>query len=158
MAIANKEKSRSKNHYPTAEQKHRTIALPDPQIVQSLLGERDLNLKVFEKEIGVRVARDHQGLVISGQDSEVDLAHDVIIQLKDLVLKGERIFSGDIERAIQMLASNRHLKLEDLFRDHVKISGRKYTITPKTFRQKSYLEAIKNNDLVFGIEIGRAHV
>lgn len=151
MSSINKEKSRSKNHYPVAEQKQRMLPLPEPQAVQSLLGERDLNLKVFERELGVKVSRDHQGLVITGQDSEVDLAFDVLNQLYSLVMKGENIFPGDIERAIQMLASNRHLKLDDLFRDHVKISGRKYSITPKTFRQKAYIESIKNNDMVFGI-------
>jgi phosphate starvation-inducible PhoH-like protein len=33
----------------------------------------------------------------------------------------------------------------------VKISGRKYSIVPKTVRQKEYIEAIRSNDMVFGV-------
>lgn len=50
-----------------------------------------------------------------------------------------------------MLSANRHLRLEDLFRDQVKIAGRKYSISPKTFKQKSYIESIKSHELVFGV-------
>ena len=100
---------------------------------------------------GVHIGRDHRGLVIKGQDSEIDLVYDVLWQLKELISKGENLFPGDIERAVKMLSSNRHAKLEDLFRDHVKIAGRKYSIVPKTFMQKTYIESIKSHDLVFGI-------
>ena len=151
MTVANKDKSRAKNHYPTATNKQLTIDLPDPVIAQALLGELDSNLKIFDKELGVKISRNHHGLSITGQDSEVDLANDLLTQLKELVSKGEKIFPGDIERSIRMLSSNRHLRLEDLFRDHVKISGRKHSIVPKTFRQKSYIEAIKEHDLIFGV-------
>jgi phosphate starvation-inducible protein PhoH and related proteins len=151
VSTAKKTKTRSKNHYPHGEQKQRTIALTDPQIAQSLLGERDLNLKVFEKELSVKVSRDHQGLVISGQDSEVDLTFDALSQLYELVSRGERIFPGDMARAIKMLAGNRHLKLEELFRDQINISNRKYPIAPKTFKQKSYIDTIKEHDLTFGV-------
>jgi phosphate starvation-inducible PhoH-like protein len=50
-----------------------------------------------------------------------------------------------------MLAGDRSLRLEELFRDQVTIAGRKRKIVPKTFAQKAYLEAIKDYDIVFGI-------
>ncbi len=123
----------------------------DPTFSQALFGDRDSNLKILEKEIGVKIGRDHKGLVITGLDSETELALDVLTQLRDLLQKGENIFSGDIQRAVKMIAANRHTKLNDLFRDHVKIAGRKYSIVPKTFKQKAYIESIKSHDLIFGI-------
>jgi len=50
-----------------------------------------------------------------------------------------------------MLSGNSHLRLEDLFRDQLRIAGRKQSILPKTFKQKQYLEAIRSHDLVFGV-------
>ncbi|MCO6431463.1 MAG: PhoH family protein [Deltaproteobacteria bacterium] len=123
----------------------------DAEVAQTLLGERDSNLKIIERQLGVRIGRDAKGLLIAGQDAEVDLAYDLLEQLRGLVEQGEPIFPGDVERAIKMLSGNRRLRLEDLFRDHVKIAGRKHSIVPKTLKQKEYIESIRSLDLVFGI-------
>lgn len=128
-----------------------TIQLTDPVVAQSLGGDQDVNFKIIERELDIKVGRGHDGLLLSGQDAEVELAHDLLLQLKALIERGERIFSGDIDRAIRMLSGNRRLRLEDLFRDQVKIAGRKHSIVPKTFKQKTYIEAIKANDMVFGV-------
>jgi len=128
-----------------------SIALPDAAVAQSLGGDQDRNFRIIEEELDLKIARTHDGIVITGQDAEVELAHDLISQLKGLIEQGERIFPGDIGRAITMLSGNRKLRLEDLFRDQVKIAGRKYSIVPKTFKQKMYLDAIRENDMVFGV-------
>ncbi|RIL11485.1 MAG: phosphate starvation-inducible protein PhoH [Proteobacteria bacterium] len=123
----------------------------DMVALQALVGETDKNLKIIERELHVRIGRDANGLVISGQDAEVELAHDLLSQLYGLVQKGEMLFNGDIERAIRMLSGDRRLKLEELFRDQVKVAGRKHSIAPKTFQQKIYIEAIKSHDIVFAV-------
>ncbi|MCL4123327.1 UNVERIFIED_CONTAM: hypothetical protein GTU68_005298 [Idotea baltica] len=50
-----------------------------------------------------------------------------------------------------MLSADRNSKLSDLFRDQVKISGRKRAIVPKTQKQKEYIESIKSHDVVFSV-------
>ncbi|MBN8548535.1 MAG: PhoH family protein [Deltaproteobacteria bacterium] len=144
-------KAKSKSGYPRAEEKESILPIPDPTISQKLGGDLDANFKVIERELGIKIGRSHDGVLISGVDAEVDLAHDLLQQLQGLLVGGEIIFPGDIERAIRMLEGNRKLRLEELFRDQVKIAGRKRTIVPKTFRQKAYIEAIKSYDLVFGV-------
>jgi len=128
-----------------------TIQLTDPVVAQTLAGDQDINFKIIERELDIKVGRGHDAVLLVGQDAEVELAHDLLTQLKSLIERGERIFAGDIDRAIRMLSGNRRLRLEDLFRDQVKIAGRKYSIVPKTFKQKTYIEAIKANDMVFGV-------
>ncbi len=128
-----------------------TIQLTDPVVAQTLAGDQDINFKIIERELDIKVGRGHDAVLLIGQDAEVELAHDLLTQLKSLIERGERIFAGDIDRAIRMLSGNRRLRLEDLFRDQVKIAGRKYSIVPKTFKQKTYIEAIKANDMVFGV-------
>lgn len=144
-------KNKAKNNYFDASEKEAFFEVKDPEFSQTLFGDRDENLKMLEKTTGVRIGRDHRGLVIRGMDSDVDLVQDLLVQLRDLLKNGENIYPGDMERAVKMLSSNRHIKLQDLFRDHVKIAGRKYSIVPKTFMQKTYIEAIKSHDMVFGI-------
>ncbi len=143
-------KGKNRSH-PQGVEKQAVVSIKNSDIFQSLVGERDAQLKVIERELDVRIGRVPEGLSIAGQDSDVDLAVDLLTQVRSLLEQGERIFPGDIERSLKMLSSNRHVQLADLFRDQIRVSGRKYSIVPKTFMQKAYLDAIKNFDLVFGI-------
>lgn len=136
---------------PQGVEKQSVVSIKNSDIFQSLVGERDAQLKVVERELDVRIGRVPEGLSISGQDSDVELAVDLLTQIRNLLEQGEKIFPGDLERSIKMLSSNKHVQLSDLFRDQIRVSGRKYSIVPKTFMQKTYLDAIKNFDLVFGI-------
>ena len=140
-----------KNAQPRGIEKEMVVAFPDSSVMQVLVGDSDNNLRTIERLLDIKIGRAPEGLSITGQDAEVELANDLLNQLRGLVEHGEHIFRGDIERAIRMLSGNRRVRLEDLFRDQVKIAGRKHSIVPKTFRQKSYLESIKTNDIVFGI-------
>jgi phosphate starvation-inducible PhoH-like protein len=134
-----------------AREKEVLVPLIDSHILMPLVGERDHNLKTIERELGISIGRDARGLLLTGLDSEVDLAQDLLLQLSELIARGEPLFQGDVERAIQMLSGNRKLRLDDLFRDQLRIAGRKHSIVPKTFKQKQYLEAIRMHDIVFGV-------
>ena len=136
---------------PMAELKEKTLNINDDSILRTLVGAKDKNIRTIERQLDIQIGRDGNGLVLSGQDADVDLAYDLLKQLSELLAKGEKIWPGDVERALKMLSANRRIKLEELFRDQVKISGRRFTIVPKTFRQKEYIEAIKAFDVVFGV-------
>ncbi|MCB0319707.1 MAG: PhoH family protein [Bdellovibrionales bacterium] len=134
-----------------AQTKEEHLAIPNPEVLLQLTGAEGAHLRELERLLDIRISQAPGEIVLVGQDSEVDLAFNLLRQLAELVERGEKVFAGDFERSLQMLSENRHLRLEDLFRDQVKIAGRKRSITPKTFRQKEYIEAIKDNDIVFGI-------
>lgn len=142
---------KGKNGYPKGIEKTMSISIGDSAILQVLVGEADGNLRTVERELDVAIGRDKDNLVISGQDTEVELAHDLLKQLKNLLEKGEKLYPGDIQRAIKMLSGNRKFKLEDLFRESLQVAGKRQTIIPKTFKQKKYIEAVKSYDLVFGV-------
>jgi phosphate starvation-inducible PhoH-like protein len=143
--------SHKNKNLPRGQEKSSHIAISDGALMQLLAGETNKNFKTIEKRLDVVIAHHTTGLTITGQDGAVDLATDLLQQVKDLLARGEHLFPGDLERAIEMLSANKKLRLEELFRDQVKIGGRKYPIVPKTFRQKQYIESIEENDIVFGI-------
>lgn len=144
-------KTKVKNGAPLGEEKEKTLVVGEASILPTLVGDQDSNLKIVERMLDVTIGRDPNGLLIRGQDAEVDLAYDLLSQVAGLLVRGEVLFPGDLERAIRMLSENRKIRLDELFRDQVKIAGRKYTIAPKTFKQKQYIEAMKAHDIVFGI-------
>jgi phosphate starvation-inducible PhoH-like protein len=131
--------------------KEATLQVIDHNVFLGLAGDLDKNFKIIREMTEVEIGRDGHNLVIKGMSADVDLVHDLLSQLKGLVERGESLWQGDIERAIKMLSGNRKLRLEELFRDQLKIAGRKHSIVPKTFQQKNYLEAIKEHDVIFGI-------
>jgi len=73
---------------PRGKEIERVVPTFDQVTLRSLVGERDENLKVIEKELEIKIGRDVEGLIVRGQDSEVDLAVDLLQQLVGLVKKG----------------------------------------------------------------------
>jgi phosphate starvation-inducible PhoH-like protein len=57
----------------------------------------------------------------------------------------------DVEFAVRILASDAEASLKDVFLDQIYLTGKKRIISPKTLMQKAYMEAIRKNDIVFGI-------
>ena len=143
--------SKNKVPYPKSQNKELSLLVSDQGVQLALAGGLDKNFRTVEKMLDVRIGRDGESLVVSGHDADVELVYDLFAQLKGLIEKGETLWEGDIERAIKMLSGNRKLRLEELFRDQLKVAGRKHSIVPKTFQQKNYLEAIKSHDIVFGV-------
>ena len=140
-----------RSNYPKGQRAEAVLTVEDTSVLQHLVGEQDAHLQTIRRLLDVEIGRDGAGLVIRGNDSEVELAKDLLAQLKELFERGEHIWASDIERAIKMLSQNRKLRLSELFRDQVKISGRKYPIVPKTFKQKQYIESAETYDVVFGV-------
>lgn len=144
-------KATKRNEYPKAAEKQTLVPVTDTAILHAMTGDQDEHLRVIERTLEIKTTHTHEGVALSGLDTEVDLAEDLLLQMKRLIERGERFFAADVERSIKQLAGNRKFRLEDLFVDQVKINGRRQSIVPKTPRQREYLDAIKSNDLVFGI-------
>ena len=151
MTKTHKKKIRKRNGNAQDIQNEGVLSVLDADVLQKLVGTQDRNIKSVEKLLDVRVGRSEQGLSILGTEADVELAHDLLSQLAELIATGEKVFPGDIERAVNMLSSNRRLRLKDIYRDKVEVAGRASSIVPKSIQQKNYIEAIRANDVVFGI-------
>jgi phosphate starvation-inducible PhoH-like protein len=129
----------------------RKISFSDYNIIRSLLGEHDRNIKVIEKLESVRLTLHGNNLSITGDHLAADLIYSLIIQLYNLLEKGYPIYPADIDYAHRILSSNNSVDLEKIFLDTVFISSKKRVITPKSIAQKLYIDSIRNYDMVFGI-------
>ncbi len=127
------------------------LSFEDNKLVQALAGEQNSNLKVIEKQLGVRVHLRGNQFTVTGGRSDVELVERLMGELADLVHSGYPLYGSDIVFAIHILSDNIHRRLRDIFLDQVFISSSKRTITPKSVRQKEYIEAIRSYDIVFGV-------
>jgi phosphate starvation-inducible protein PhoH and related proteins len=127
------------------------IVLPDNDILRSLCGEEDKNVKLIEKLEAVKLAFRGNVISVTGNQLSVNLIRNLFTQLYEIIRKGYQIFPMDIEYAHRILSENCTADLEHIFLDTVFISSKKRIITPKSISQKLYIDAIRNSDMVFGI-------
>ena len=72
-------------------------------------------------------------------------------ELSSLLQNGFPLRPADIEYAERILRSDPSARLADIFLDTLVTSSRNRAIAPKTLAQKKYADAIRSNDVVFGI-------
>jgi len=120
-------------------------------LFRELLGQHDEHVKLLERELAVRIDVGDGTLTVDGDPVAGELAARTLTQLYGLLEQGYPIFAADVEYALRILAGDRSARLKDIFLDTVFISAHKRTITPKSVNQKSYIDAIRNFDIVFGI-------
>lgn len=136
---------------PEDEESLEKISFRDHDLVRSLCGEQNANLRVLEKKLGISVHVRGNNLTIQGGDWQVDLAKMVLVQLYDLLKAQSPIYPNDVDYAIRILSEDPSANLKTIFRDEVYISSTKKVITPKTINQKLYIDSMRKFDIVFGI-------
>ena len=129
----------------------RDLEFADYSIAQVLFGDLNRNLQTVEQAAGVHIYTRGSVLQIQGKTHAVELAVSLLEQLYELVARGYPIFSRDIVFGLKILESAPGSRLEEIFLDKVYITARNRVVSPKSVNQKHYIEAIRNNDVVFGI-------
>ena len=123
----------------------------DARLAPALFGEQNANLRLIGRETGAEITARGGSLHVSGPAHAVDLAVSTVEQLGKLAAKGYPLFGQDVAFAVNILAASPRASLEDIFLDRVFITARKRVIAPKSVNQKRYIEAIRENDIVFGV-------
>lgn len=126
-----------------------TIQLPSPESAIALSGEQEENLRTLAKSTGATLVLRGQELYISGTEKQIDLCRRLVGLLEDLWLKGKLISTADILTARQALDTQRQDELQDLQREILARTRRGEEIRAKTFRQRQYIQALRQNDLIF---------
>ncbi|KMY67303.1 phosphate starvation protein PhoH [Desulfocarbo indianensis] len=127
------------------------LSFDDPEALRSLLGSSDAHLKMVSQGTGAKARSRGGDIMLSGTPEETELAGQVLSQLYELIRQGFPVYEMDVEFAIRILAADAEASLRDVFLDQIYLKGKKRVISPKTLTQKAYMEAIRQNDIVFGI-------
>jgi phosphate starvation-inducible protein PhoH and related proteins len=121
----------------------------DHSIVE-LLGERDSFLKEIEKKFKVDIFVLGNDVEISGEKKKVEEAAVLINELVLQINIGQKLNSEKLGDSIHIMESKSILKPHEIFDNFIIVnSGKK--IKARTEGQKRYIEAIKENTIVFSI-------
>jgi len=129
----------------------RQIDVAETTDLSLLFGSFDSNLKLLEKAFSINITGRANSLVLSGDDENINKAQEVIGILLQIIEKGEIIDEQKILYAITMVQENGGFDIKMLGDDCVCINSKGNPVKTKTLGQKKYIEAIKDNTIVFGI-------
>ena len=120
--------------------------------VQALFGDSDAFLKIIEDRCGVHVVLKSDRLAVVGEDvREVNRVTVVLETLLYRIRKGERLQTSDVNYVIRASGAGERDLLSETGAESIPVFSKRGVIRPKTAGQQRYVEAIKQNDLVFGI-------
>ena len=126
------------------------IELP-PRAVETLFGVHDQNIKYLESLLDVRVDARGQDLTLDGDPRDVETAERIIEDFAALFREGKTFTDKELREAFAQIAEDRAYTLRDYFTKARFNPAGKKQVAPKSANQRRYIEAIQNNDIVFGI-------
>lgn len=121
------------------------------EIAMSVFGAQNSNLPIFEDELDITLNTRGKQLIINGTEEAVFEMGEILSQLEHLTEKKITIQPMDIINAIRLSKKG---KLDQFIRMYEQEITRDYngrSIRVKNVGQNDYFQAVKNNDIVFGI-------
>ena len=110
--------------------------------------------KLIEEGLGVAIGFRGDQIFIQGENARVQKARELIEELRLVNRQGYVLKAEDIRAAVNARASadERQATLKELFTGNIEVPSRKRgLVIPRTEVQRSYIEAMRQFDMVFGI-------
>lgn len=138
----------------TEQQSEKTTVIVPVEAMDDLIGlfgVFDENLRVIEEETDTRIVADAGGVRIEGEPDAAKLTASVVEKMLDMQRRGERINRGRLRYAIDLAKEGNVDLIEQIMGNVIAITSRGRQVKCKTLGQKRYVQALKQNELVFGI-------
>jgi len=117
----------------------------------TLFGAYDENIRLISENYGVIITPKENFVEVSGTHDAVDKAKELLDKLCELLDKGYEISKEKVMAAIDLAQLNRLNEIISISTETIAVTSKGKPIKCKTLGQKEYVNAIKNNTIVFGI-------
>jgi phosphate starvation-inducible protein PhoH and related proteins len=128
------------------------IELP-PRGLETLFGVHDQNIKYLESLLDVRINARGQDLTVDGDPKDVATVERILEDFAELFKEGKTFTDRELREAFAQIAEDRAYSLRDYFTKARFNPAGKKQVAPKSANQRRYIEAIRNQDVVFGIGV-----
>lgn len=141
---------------------HETLVFNDNKLAPVLFGQENNHLKRIEKELNIDISNRGNEITITGDKDKIDQAKMVLEALWSKLQQGQDVDIQTVDSALRFLddqksAAKSSPKKQDtqnmagFITNKAIIETRKKTIEPRSPTQAKYIEAMYNNQLVFGV-------
>ena len=128
-----------------------TYDLNNYEDLRQLLGDGDSNLKLLEEGLGIRLRQEADKLLISGGEADLEGAVALIEVCLDKINNGFEVDGNIIRYLLAEMEEGTDPKLLLELDKPLAFTYDKKLVRAKSFGQKYYTGAIRNNDLTFAL-------
>ena len=128
------------------------IALEITPNLEPLFGTRDENLRLMEDSLGVRIDLRSDAVHVEGPEEGVARVQRIFLDFEALRRQGIHPHNGELNGMLRLVVADASVTLRSVADSGKQRSaGIKRTVQPRSINQRKYVEAIEQNDMVFGV-------
>jgi phosphate starvation-inducible protein PhoH and related proteins len=120
--------------------------------LEPLFGTRDENLRLLEDNLHVRIDLRSDALHVEGSPDALSRVESVFSDYEYLRRNGIPLHNGELHAMLKLVTADSAITLRSLVESGKQRSaGIKRMVQPRSINQRRYVEAIEQNDMVFGV-------
>jgi phosphate starvation-inducible protein PhoH and related proteins len=127
-----------------------TLEVESVNLLLAIGGPHGHMLAEIARVCGTEINLRGNTVIICGEESRVRTAHRLLHQTVELAGRGHSLEPSDIERAVREIELDPEASIVERL-DEVIVTQKRRQIVPKSPAQRTYVQAIRNFDLTFGI-------
>lgn len=131
------------------------FAIDSNKSALGLFGRRDEHLRMIEGDLDVRIVARGTDMTVTGTEANVERALAVLQDLVELLNKRTFITPQDVRACVDLHAMpsdpRGRTSIGDINGDLIQVTARGKRISPRSYGQKTYVDAMRKNGIVFCI-------
>lgn len=116
-----------------------------------LFGSNDVNLRYIEENCRVKLVARGGEIIINGEAADVEEVASLFEHLTEMVKRSHHLTTGDISYILGQVRRSETAELAKALGEVLLTTVRGKPVKPKTLGQSRYVQAIRTNDVVFGV-------
>jgi phosphate starvation-inducible PhoH-like protein len=134
-----------------ADQKTSIALTLDEQRTHTLFGNHDENLRTIEDAFGVKISSRGNEIFVAGPAENRAAVEKMIDEMQQLIEQGYPLKRSDVQTSVRVMRDKPLTNLIEFFTDDAIGQAVRRVVSPRNMAQKLYLQAINDNDIVFGV-------
>ena len=134
-----------------ADQKTSIELTLDEQRTHTLFGNHDENLRTIEDAFDVKISSRGKEIVVAGSAENRSAVEKLLDELQQLIEHGYPLKRSDVQTSVRVVRDKPLTNLIEFFTDDAIGQAVRRVVSPRNLAQKLYLQAINDNDIVFGV-------
>jgi phosphate starvation-inducible PhoH-like protein len=134
-----------------ADQKSSIELTLDEQQTHTLFGNHDENLRTIEDAFGVKISSRGNEIFVAGKAESIAPVLKIIGEMQQLIGQGYPMKRSDVQTGVRVVRDKPDASLVDFFTDDAVGQSVRRVVSPRNMAQKLYLQAMQDNDIVFGV-------
>lgn len=129
-----------------------TLDFDDPTLANLLFGPRNANLARLSEQTGAELFSRGTTLHVQSPDPELtETLLNLFTQFYGLARTGQTVDAHALEQGLQILREGGATDLRNMFQQTCTLSLPRKTVTARNAAQRSYLELLRNREMVFSV-------